>query len=207
MKLTTTRRLFTTHKEMSVAGILGIFSFLLDASAAAPNTSTSVVDNFADTQRSPSGIDRLIVNDKDVGGQSTAKQEHADGVLKVAGSLAPGRGMPGWISLVVPLPQESGVPRDLSQYTGVRVRLKLMKGMLSVQTCSSEVKNFDYHISAPLSRQSDEFQEVKIPFSDMKRAFSEQTPLNLKTVVAVNLVAAGMAKADFAYEVDEIAFY
>jgi hypothetical protein len=52
-----------------------------------------------------------------------------------------------------------------------------------------------------------EFSEVRLPFKDMKRAWSEQIPLNLKTITSVNLVAFGMAKDAFAYEVDEIGFY
>ena len=79
--------------------------------------------------------------------------------------------------------------------------------MLSVQVCSSEIQNYDYHTSDPVLRQEGGFQEVRIPFRALKRRFSEQTPLNLKTIVAVNLVAAGMAKGDFAYEVDEIRLY
>ena len=42
---------------------------------------------------------------------------------------------------------------------------------------------------------------------DMKRAWSEQTTLNLKSITSVNLVSFGIAKDAFAYEVDEIGFY
>jgi len=41
----------------------------------------------------------------------------------------------------------------------------------------------------------------------MKRAWSEQTVLNLKSITSVNLVSFGLAKDAFAYEVDEIGFY
>ena len=41
----------------------------------------------------------------------------------------------------------------------------------------------------------------------MKRAWSEQIVLNLKTITSVNLVSFGLAKDAFAYEVDEIGFY
>ncbi len=42
---------------------------------------------------------------------------------------------------------------------------------------------------------------------EMKRAWSEQIVLNLKSITSVNLVSFGLAKDAFAYEVDEIGFY
>jgi hypothetical protein len=48
---------------------------------------------------------------------------------------------------------------------------------------------------------------VKVPFKEMKRSWSEQTPLDLKTLTSVNLISFGMAKDAFAYEVDELGFY
>ena len=52
-----------------------------------------------------------------------------------------------------------------------------------------------------------EFVDVRVPFADMKRAWSAQTALSTKLVTSVNLVAFGMAPGAFAYEVDEIGFY
>jgi hypothetical protein len=100
-----------------------------------------------------------------------------------------------------------GLPQDVSAYEGVRLRVKVKKGTLTVQVSSTDVDNYDYHTSAPMTRNPDAFQEVRIPFKTMKRLWSEQTPLNLKDVTAVNLVIVSMAKEEFAYEVDEIGFY
>jgi len=86
------------------------------------------------------------------------------------------------------------------------MRVKVISGMLSVQAGSSEVDNFDYH-GSPISAKAGEFQDIRIPFKSMKRAWSEQTTLNAKTIISVNIVAFGMAKGDFAYELDEIGFY
>ena len=72
---------------------------------------------------------------------------------------------------------------------------------------SSEIANFDYHTGAPIAGKRGEFQEVRIPFKEMKRAWSEQTVLNLKSITSVNLVSFGLARDAFAYEVDEIGFY
>ncbi len=65
----------------------------------------------------------------------------------------------------------------------------------------------DYHSSAPIDGKRGEFLEVRIPFKDLKRAWSEQTALNVKSITGVNLVSFGLAKDAFAYQVDEIGFY
>ena len=85
--------------------------------------------------------------------------------------------------------------------------MKVSKGILCVQVGSSEVTNFDYHTGAPIPGKRGEFQEVRIPFKDLKRAWSEQIPLNVKSITSVNLVSFGLSKETFAYEVDEIGFY
>jgi hypothetical protein len=127
-------------------------------------------------------------------------------VLVVKGDLVPGRGVPAFISYVSPL-SANGKPKDLTGYLGVRLRVKVTKGILCVQVSSSEIANFDYHTSAPIAGKRGEFQEVRIPFKGMKRAWSEQTVLNLKSVTSVNLISFGLAKDAFAYEVAEIGFY
>ncbi len=120
--------------------------------------------------------------------------------------MVPGRGVPAFISVPLPLAPD-GSPTDLSGYQGVRLRVKLGAGNLSVQVASSEIQNFDFHTSAPIAREGDGFQEVRIPFASMHRAWSEQIPLNLKLITSVNLVSFGVVKDTFAYEVDEVCFY
>ncbi len=84
---------------------------------------------------------------------------------------------------------------------------RVNKGNLSVSANSSEITNFDYH-AAQVSRQSDgEFHEVRIPFSQMKRAWSEQTPLNTNTLTSLSLVAFDIQHGAFDFEIDEISFY
>ncbi len=170
------------------------------AKAGAP----ALIDDFSDPMRH--GIQRLLFTDKDLGSQSRATQMCADGVLKIEGELVPGRGVPAFISVPLILTADMQ-PQDLSAYEGVRLRVKVNKGILSVQVASSEVTNFDYHTGGPVVAKRGEFQEVRLAFKDMKRGWSEQTRLNLKTITSVNLVAFGMAKDAFSYEVDEIGFY
>ena len=127
-------------------------------------------------------------------------------MLSVNGDLAPGRGVRAFISVVSLLSAE-GKPTDMTGCEGVRLRVKVVKGILSVQVATSAITNFDYHASAPITGKGGDFQEVRIPFRDMKRAWSEQTVLNRKTVTSVNLVSFGLSSSTFAYEVDEIGFY
>jgi hypothetical protein len=189
---------------LKVVIIVGIVFAGLDAVVAHAAPATALVDDFSRAQRN--GADRLLFTDKDAGSQSHATQTCANGILTVQGELVPGRGAPAFISIPLLLTADMQ-PQDLSAYEGVRLRVKVNKGMLTVQVASADIQNFDYHASGPVAAKRGEFQEVRLPFKDMKRAWSEQTPLNLKTVTSVNLVAFGMAKGPFAYEVDEIGFY
>ncbi|HEX2101385.1 MAG TPA: CIA30 family protein, partial [Candidatus Synoicihabitans sp.] len=141
-----------------------------------------------------------------LGSQSHASQTCTNGILVVRGELVPGRGVPAFVSVPLILAADLQ-PQDLSAYEGVRLRVKVAQGTLLVQVASTEVENFDYHTSGPVAAQRAEFQEVRIPFKEMKRGWSGPTPLNLKTITSVNLVAFGMARQAFAYEVDEIGFY
>src|SRR5262245_57024164 len=174
--------------------------------AARAASAPLLLDDYSDPRRNKNGVERLLIDDKGVGSSSQAIQKCENGVLSVKGDLVPGRGVPAFISLVSLLSAD-GKPKDLSGYQGVRLRVKVTKGILCVQVGSSEINNYDYHTSAPIAGKRGEFQEVRIPFKELKRAWSGQTVLNLKSITSVNLVSFGMAKDAFAYAVDEIAFY
>lgn len=171
-------------------------------SAAGP----MLLDDYSDATRNRNGVERILVDDKSAGSHSRATVRCENGVMTVKGDLVPGRGVPAFISNVSLLSAD-GKPRDFSGYQGVRLRVKVTKGILCVQVGSSEIHNYDYHTSAPIAGKRGEFQEVRIPFKEMKRAWSEQTSLNLKTITSVNLVSFAMEKDSFAYEVDEIGFF
>lgn len=188
---------------LSVSTLLMVGGLLLSPSAAA---ATATVDDFSVAEVQPCGLPRMVITDQEAGGSSQAKQSVADGVLTVTGSLKPGRGMPGFVSLPLVLTAD-GSPRDLSAYEGVRLLVKVHAGNLTVQVSSTEITNFDYHTSAPISRHSEGIKEVKIPFSSLKQMWSAPTKLNLASVTSINLVAAGVAPSEFSYVVDEIGFY
>ncbi|MFO1458140.1 MAG: CIA30 family protein [Verrucomicrobiota bacterium] len=165
-----------------------------------------VLDDYSDPKLNRYGVERLLIDDRTAGSKSKATLSCEKGILRVQGDLVPGRGVPAFISQVSLLAPE-GKARDLSGYQGIRLRVKVIKGILCVQIGSTEITNFDYHTSAPIAGGRGEFQEVRMPFKDMKRAWSEPTALNLGSITSVNLVSFGMARDAFAYEVDELGFY
>lgn len=195
----TTRRLAMAATLLTALTGLGAIAV---HGAAAP----LLLDDYSDPGRNKNGVERLLIDDKSIGSSSHATQKCEKGVLSVKGDLVPGRGVPAFISQVSLLSAD-GKPKDLTGYQGVRLRVKLTKGILCVQVGSSEITNYDYHTSAPIAGKGGEFQEVRVAFKEMKRGWSGQIVLNLKSVTSVNLVSFGMAKDTFAYEVSEIGFY
>jgi len=179
---------------------------LLTAGSPALRAATpAVVDDFSNPAQTARGAGRLLFTDKDAGSQSSATQRVENGVLLVSGELKPGRGAPAFISIPLLLTPEAK-PTDVGAYTGVRLRVKVNQGALTVQVSTADITNFDYH-SAPVGAKRGEWVEVRVPFADLKRAWSEQTALSTKLVTSVNLVSFAMAPGAFAYEVDEIGFY
>ena len=195
----------TLRRTPMAATLISAF-FALGSIAAQAAATPMLLDDYSDPTRNKNGVERLLIDDKAAGSKSQATQKCENGVLTVKGDLVPGRGVPAFIS-EVSLLSADGKPKDMTGYEGVRLRVKVTKGILCVQVASSEIANFDYHTGAPIAGKGGVFQEVRIPFKEMKRAWSEQIVLNLKSITSVNLVSFGLAKDVFAYEVDEIGFY
>ncbi|AOS43254.1 Complex I intermediate-associated protein 30 (CIA30) [Lacunisphaera limnophila] len=197
---------FFLSRHVLPATILILVPLSVGPITARATATPAILDTYSNDKQNAHGVDRLLFDDKGAGGQSHATQKSADGILQVEGELIPGRGAPAFISLVSLLTPDAK-PQDLTGYEGVRLRVKNTKGLLSVQVASTEVQNFDYHTSTPIAAIRGEFQEVRLPFKAMKRAWSEQTVLNLNTITSINLVSFAMARETFSYEVDEIGFY
>lgn len=177
----------------------------LSASAFAAPT-PSVLDDFSQPDATSRGTPRLTITDSSVGGGSHLEQRVAGGVLIATGEIVPPRGQPGWASLAFLL-TPTGAAADLSRYTGIRLKVRMSRGFLSVSANSSEVDNFDYHAATVEPKPGEEFREVRIPFKNMRRAWSAQTKLNPTTITGISLVAVGLQKGKFSYAVDELGFY
>jgi hypothetical protein len=196
-----TTSLYRIARKTTVAAI-----FAASLNSALAGALVSTIDDFSDPDTSSLGIARLFVDDTSAGGQTSVQHSVDGGVLSASGEILPPRGQPGWASTVLLLDPQ-GLPQDASAYEGVRLVVRVNKGNLSVSANSSEITNFDYH-AAQVTRQSDgEFHEVRIPFTQMKRAWSEQTPLNTRTLASLSLVAFDIQQGAFDFEIDEISFY
>lgn len=191
---------FILSKSLLLAALL-VFTF----SSFAANL-TPVIDDFSDANNNSLGIPRQFLNDSMVGGKTTTEQSVSKGVISLKGDIIPPRGQPGWASTVLVF-DPKGLAQDVSAFEGIRLLVKINTGNISVSANSTEIINFDYH-AAPITVTSDgKFHEVKVPFTSMKRAWSEQTLLNTKTINSMTIVAYDLQKGSFDFEVDEVSFY
>lgn len=166
----------------------------------------SSIDDFSDAQNNSLGMPRQFMNDSLAGGKTTTQQSVSEGVLHVKGKIVPPRGQPGWASSVLPLSMP-GQAQNASAYEGIRLWVKINQGNLSLSANSTEVTNFDYHAAPVVVAADGQFHELKIPFTSMKRAWSEQTRLNTATLNSISIVAYSLQPAIFDFEVDEVSFY
>jgi len=186
--------------------LITIASLVTFSSASMANEFPTVVDDFNNKQTNNLGAARQFIDDKMVGGKTNTNIAIAHGKMHITGDIVPPRGQPGWASAVLLL-NPQGTPQNISEYKGVRLLMKVAKGSFSVSANSADVTNFDYHAS-PITIASDgKFHEVNIPFDSMKRAWSEQTTLNTETITGLSIVAFGIQKTSFDFEIDEVTFY
>lgn len=165
-----------------------------------------LVDDFQHDINNSLGVPRQHLSDTMAGGQTHTQIKFDAGKMQVVGEIVPLRGQPGWASSVLLLDSQ-GLPKDLSEYQGIRLKVKVNSGNLSISANSLEVTNFDYHAALVAVKPDGQFHEVKIPFSSMKRTWSEQTELDPKTINSLSLVAFAMQKSNFEFVFDEVSFY
>ncbi len=192
--------------RQSVKNTLVAFTLLASTSSLVAENISHDIDDFSDPKVNSLGIERQYINDTTAGGKTEASHSVKAGVLFASGDIVPPRGQPGWASTVLLLnPQGQAV--DASEFEGIRLRVRVNKGNLSLSANSSEITNFDYHAAMITPLKDGEFHEIRIPFSTMKRTWSEQTPLNPKTITGLSLVCFDVQKSEFEFEVDEVSFY
>ncbi len=181
-------------------------SLLAFSSVSVAGSAIPLIDDFDNNTNNSLGLPRQFINDTMVGGSTQTKLDVENGVLRLSGEIVPPRGQPGWASTVLLLDGE-GKPIDASNYTGIRMMVKINNGSISMSANSIEVDNFDYHSSVVMAPSDGEFHELKIPFDSLKRTWSEQTELNPQTINSISIVAFSVQKSTFDYEIDEISFY
>lgn len=193
----------TLMQQLKLFAVLSALALSADAISA---PLSPIVDDFSDPATNSQGMPRQFIDDSMAGGTTTSTANIDGGVMRVTGEIVPPRGQPGWASSVQPLgPMAS--PWDASEYEGIRLLIKVHSGNLSVSANSTEVTNFDFHAASVTVASDGRFHDLKVPFSSMKRAWSEQTPLDTSTLNSLSLVAYGVQKTPFDYEVKEIRFY
>jgi len=191
---------------LNLGRLFSIATLLAFSSSSFSGELSSVVDDFSNAKSNNLGIPRQFIDDKIAGGKTHTEIDVSGGKLHIKGEIVPPRGQPGWASSVLLLDAE-GMAQDASKFEGVRLLIKVDNGSISVSANSIEVTNFDYHAAMVAVQSDGKFHEVKIPFTSMKRAWSEQTELNAATINGLSIVAFGMQKTSFNYEIDEVGFY
>ena len=164
------------------------------------------IDDFSDATNNSLGIARQFLNDTVAGGNTANEINVAEGVMHIKGEIVPPRGQPGWASSVLLLAPK-GQSLDVSEFDGIRLLVKVNAGNISISANSLEVSNFDYHAAQVVVAADGKFHEIIVPFKSLKRVWSEQTPLNTKTINGLSIVAFALQKANFDFEVDEVSFY
>jgi len=191
---------------LNLGRLFSIASLLAYSSISLAGELTSVVDDFSNAESNSLGIPRQFLDDKMAGGKTQTEIKVSGGKLHIKGEIVPPRGQPGWASSVLLL-NEKGLPQNASKFEGVRLLIKVDKGSISVSANSAEVTNYDYHAAMVAVKSDGKFHEVKIPFTSMKRAWSEQTEFNTATISGLSIVAFGMQPTHFDFEIDEVSFY
>lgn len=170
------------------------------------NSQNILVDDFENASENNIGMGRVFLDDSSAGGKTKTQHQVEGGMLHMKGALIPARGQPGWATIVLPLEAE-GYGRDLSDYQGVRILVKVNQGNLSVSVNSTDITNFDYHSSMVTPKLDGEFHEVHLPFNKMNRTWSAPTKLNTESIQSLSLVAFDVQQGSFHFEIDEVSFY
>ena len=197
---------FIKKSRRNLTTVITFISALTLSNSVMSNELSPLVDSFENNKVTNFGQPRMLLTDTTAGGKTIGKADVTNGTIHLSGNIVPPRGQPGWSSLVLPL-SPMGKPQDVSQFSGIRLSLKVNSGNISVSANSLDITNFDYHSAQVAVSNDGNFHEVKIPFKSMKRIWSEQTELNPKTLNSLSIVAYSPQKATFDFIIDEVSFY
>ena len=185
---------------------VALSSCLIMASNSSAEPLALTVDSFTKAELTDMGFPRMFLSDESVGGGSRHESAFSNGILALKGEIVPPRGQPGWVSSVLPL-SEMGAVKDLSQFSGVKIKIKINKGNISLSANSAEVTNYDYHTAAVAVQPDGQFHEISIPFESMQRTWSAQTKLDTTTINSLSIVAYDLSKSSFDFAIDNVSLY
>jgi imidazolonepropionase-like amidohydrolase len=166
--------------------------------------SASLIDDFSSADlRSSSGPTWSRDIDTAWGGSSTMTAESRGGTLHLRGKLVPKPGVPGLAGISLQF-DSSSAPVDLSEYDGVKLRIK-SSGPVALKMLTSGVKNYDYHAAAIPA--SSTVRELTLPFSDFRQLWSAPIPWTGHDVTGIALWVSGMSPTDYDLTIDSIELY
>ncbi|GLR71704.1 CIA30 family protein [Agaribacter marinus] len=195
-----------SNHSIYIAKLILLTSFLVFSSISKGTPSALLIDDFSQHDNTSLGTSRIFVSDTSVGGNSTMDFHLSEGVIQVSGDIMPPRGQPGWSSMVLLLNEAEQVV-NASMYKGIKLRIQINSGAVSISANSADVSNFDYHSAQVITQIDGEFHDIKIPFTSMKRMWSEQTQLNTKALNSLSIVAFGLKQTKYEFAIEEISFY
>lgn len=188
-------------KKLLIAGL----AFLLLASAGFCDKK-GVLDSFNDKDLKDNyGGEWKTEDDSSQGGDSTAfikivkGRKNSKGALRFDYTLGPRF---NWrystFTLVYP-----GV-RDWSKYKGIKFWIRGSGNSLRVELCIASVKDWDFH-SYIINKTPAEWQEVFVPFSDVKQLGNPVVPFNPALINRLYFVASSTIDGEKGFvEIDDI---
>jgi hypothetical protein len=139
-------------------------------------------------------------------GRSTMDLSFAKGSLSAKGTIRLGNPFqgPGRISVLLPLDAQ-GTEFDVTQWDGVRIKIRRSGAPLLLRLACNEIANGD-HFAKELPA-STEMQTYDLPWSSLGQVMSPQQVWKGKRVTGIELVAYGWLTQEFSFEVGRIEFY
>lgn len=138
------------------------------------------------------------------GGTSTIRTEKQGGMLRVSGKMQSGKGMPGLAGVSLLFDTLSTL-FDVSEFDGIKVRVKAVKGTLLLKLLTAGVKNYDFHQVAIAN--TGDFQTLELPFAKFRQLWSAQIPWTGKDVRGVAFWVSGFMAEEFDFTIDSIELY
>ncbi|MEL7529931.1 MAG: CIA30 family protein [Bacteroidota bacterium] len=163
--------------------------------------SEKMISDFSDPKQNWQAL-----SDQIQGGASSVETRIEAGIFRMAGKLQTTQKMPfGWVMISHDF-NSNKQPINISDFEGISIRYKLSKGSMYVSLMDERVTNFDYH--AFVLEGGEDWQEIKIPFSEMGQNFSRpQMEWLGEKIIGISFGTSGAQPMEYEMEVDWVQFY